>query len=447
MIMGYFDIVIWVLTALLETGFLYIWLKEFVSRRKLNNGIITAVILFASIIRYCTNRVDDAMISMVLGIACSLLVSIILFKGQYGILFFYTLANQAVCVSVECLVNHFIIHVPAVLAEIALLSAILWMIKPLPIPKRDSNANLSYTWKQCMAFDLISILACGFTACLYIFEDMSDMGTDIGFVIAEIALIISVFAIVYLHGVFGSGMEKANEFENMNIYLEKLAEHYRSIEDMHEQYDVFMHDMKHQFRAISALAEEGDCKSISSIIDRMRINVGNIEQGIICSNKALNALLLERRAYAVDNGIVMEMEIIEPLYLQDIEDIDLIAIIGNLLDNAINAQKHVDKQDGILFRMRTARDGGHIIIHIENDYDKKHSIGKVVVKSVENIGNKHGIGLSSVHDTVRKYGGIIENNKSGGRYVVDVILPVREEGEGTERQTDSSSAYLHLLSK
>ncbi|MCM1264251.1 MAG: GHKL domain-containing protein [Butyrivibrio sp.] len=441
-----------VLTALVETVFLYIWLKGFVNRRQLNYKIIAAVILIASIVRWFINGMENAALSMLMGIACSLIVSVILFNVRYGILFFYTIVNHAICVSAGCLSAHFLTGVPAVLAllaEAVLLAAILWAARKLPASKAVLNMKLSYTRNQGLVFDLVAVAIYGFAASLYILEDMLNMGmgTNIGFIIAEIVLIISVFAMVHLHWIFGVALGKAREVENINIHSEKIAEYYKNIEEIHEKYDTFIHDIKHQLRAVAALAEDGNCENISGIISQMRIDIGNIEKGLICSNKVLNALLLERKGYAEDNGVPMEMEIIEPLNFRNIQDIDLIALMGNLLDNAIYAQKHADKRDGIWLNMRMAGDGEHSIIHIENDYDKKHGVGKVIGKSVEKIGYKHGIGLNSVHDIVRKYGGIIESDKRNGRYVVDVILPIQDEREGVERQPGSSPAYLHLLSK
>ncbi|MCM1262398.1 MAG: GHKL domain-containing protein [Butyrivibrio sp.] len=392
---------------------------------------------------------ENTTLSMLLGIACSLIVSMILFNGHRGMLFFYAIANHAICLSVECLSGHFAIDVLELLVESVLLIAILYLVKSLSASKKNSTINMNYSREHDLIFGLISAAICGFAVCLYILEDILDksIGMGIAFVIAEIVLIISVLAMVCLDWIFGAAIMKAREIENINIHFEKTAEYYQNMEELHEKYDTFIHDMRHQMRAVAALAEEGDCENIGSIIAQMRIGIGNIEKGIICSNKVLNALLLERKGYADDNCVPLDIEVIEPLRFRNMEDLDLVALIGNLLDNAIDAQKRAGKQDGILLSMKTAREGGHIVIHLENDYDSRRGMGKTIEKSMEQIGNKHGIGLNSVQGIVRKYGGIIENNKSSGRYVVDVILPAEDEYEGSEHQADSVSAYLHLLPK
>lgn len=266
-------------------------------------------------------------------------------------------------------------------------------------------------------------------------------------IILGIAFIMADVAAVYLHETLNAMMTKAQALEALNVRFEMEEKHYKNMDTLHEQYDIYIHDMKHTMRAIAALAEDGDCERIGSLIDKMRINIGNIEQKIICSNKVLNALLLERKGYAQDNGVVMEMEIREPLYFQEIDDPDFITLMGNLLDNAIEAEKCAEKREGILLSMRMAREGRHMIIHLENSCGEKAGNRKAGMKRSERIGNKHGIGLESIRNTVRKYGGIIENEKSGGRYLVKVILPVRSEWEDRKSYSDMAPAYLQLLSK
>ena len=132
--------------------------------------------------------------------------------------------------------------------------------------------------------------------------------------------------------------------EKMDCSTRMKEKYYRDLETVHEQYDVFLHDIKHMMRAILALSKEGDCEKIEQLIEGMGTSLGNIEQETICSHHILNAVLSERKGYADDRGVILEIDIKEPLYLQNIDDIDLITFVGNLLDNAIEAEEHAEKR-------------------------------------------------------------------------------------------------------
>ena len=246
----------------------------------------------------------------------------------------------------------------------------------------------------------------------------------------------------------GRKQNEEAELENMRInYNEK---YYKELDEIHEQYDVFIHDMKHTMRTVNALAEEGRCKEIKELIEDMQIKVGNIQNRIICSHKILNALLTERKAYADECGADLELEIAEPLYLQNIDDVDLIILIGNLLDNAIEAEIHAHERNGVLCRIHMSGNGIHVVIQIENSYaEKSAGTEKETVRHSDNIGNKHGIGLKSIKEVVRKYGGVFDCWQSDGRYIVKVILPVQTETENeiSDTETETIPAYAQSALK
>lgn len=226
-----------------------------------------------------------------------------------------------------------------------------------------------------------------------------------------------------------------------NICAALKKKYYQDLEMTQEQYDVFLHDMKHTMRTIAALAETGDCGRIGCLIKDLRVALSNIEWKMICSHKILNALLVERKEYADDNGVILNLDIKEPLCLQDIEDVDIITLIGNLLDNAIEAEKGVKSKEGVQCSMWMSREGRHILIQVENSYEEKQGNKENSRESKVRIGEKHGIGCKSMKKIVKKYGGIMESSKAGGRYRVKVILPVQgrwNENESGKEQNPVS---------
>lgn len=205
--------------------------------------------------------------------------------------------------------------------------------------------------------------------------------------------------------------------------------YYQDLDGLHEEYDTFLHDMKHTMRAIAALAREGEVEEIISLIDKLDMSLGKIEEGIICSHKILNALFNDRKAYAEEVGVVLEYDVVEPLYFQDIEDVDLCSLVGNILDNAIEAERQSAERDGILFCMKMAKGGRHIIIQMENSYDEAVENNKTKPVETERVGAKHGIGMRSVRKIVRKYGGMMEDKKDGGKFWIKILLPIQSGWE------------------
>ena len=277
-------------------------------------------------------------------------------------------------------------------------------------------------------------------------------------------------AIIYPFKKLAIMLAKSEKAQQANTYLKLEEKYYKDLEKLHESYDIYLHDMKHTMRTIAALSEEGNCEEIGRIIEKMETTLGSINENIICSHKILNALLAERKGHAADNGVALELEISEPLYLKEIDDLDLITLMGNLLDNAIEAEAYSDKKRGILCNMHMASSARHVIIQVENSYSEKRrknsdlttmqknmqentkeniqgnmdnrkinlqaNIDNLQVK-VKSIGLKHGVGLKSVNRIIKKYGGIIETNQREGRYSVKVILPAQIEWKEESSYTES----------
>lgn len=211
---------------------------------------------------------------------------------------------------------------------------------------------------------------------------------------------------------------------------DKIKEkYYQDMEELHEQYDTFIHDIKYTMRTIASLAREGANEEIIDLIEGLRMSLSRIEQHIICSHKILNALFTERKSYAEEKDVTLEFDITEPLYLQDIDDTDLVTIAGNILDNAIEAERKAEIPEGILFSMKMAKEGRHIIIQVENSYSETGNRNINENLRTSRIGAKRGIGLRSVRKIVRKYGGMMEDKKEDGRFYIKIILPVQSRWE------------------
>ena len=91
--------------------------------------------------------------------------------------------------------------------------------------------------------------------------------------------------------------------------------------------------------------------------------------------------------------------------LKELEDIDLVAILGNLVDNAITA---AEKSERKTISLATAKRNSYSIIIISNSCDTppKENSGKLVTTKSDR--EFHGFGLKSVKKTLKKYEGDFE---------------------------------------
>ncbi len=106
-------------------------------------------------------------------------------------------------------------------------------------------------------------------------------------------------------------------------------------------------------------------------------------------------------------------------------EIDLTSILGNLLDNAMEAARKCEK--GLVSVALYMENGGSLAVcRIENNYvEELREEGTQLLTTKENP-DWHGIGLQNVKRLVEEYSGFIQQEYEKGKYVTTVILPVQE---------------------
>lgn len=119
--------------------------------------------------------------------------------------------------------------------------------------------------------------------------------------------------------------------------------------------------------------------------------------------------------YARQQGISVNSTIKEGTYL--IDEIDFCIILGNLLDNAIEAEQNVKSKNINLF---IAEDKGVIYAKIQNNIEEPNHIKLFETSKTDKV--NHGIGIRSVKEIIKKYDGTIRFNVMNNKFEVSLLL-------------------------
>jgi sensor histidine kinase regulating citrate/malate metabolism len=123
---------------------------------------------------------------------------------------------------------------------------------------------------------------------------------------------------------------------------------------------------------------------------------------------------------AQSDNIIVKTEIAVPSQLH-IETSDLVSVLGNLIDNALNALKEVpDDKRNLTLKVVFSQE--RLIIRTLNPY-----VGDILCKGGKIISAKqdtkqHGYGLNNIAKAVNKYKGYIDIDYSGNIFTVDIIM-------------------------
>lgn len=218
-----------------------------------------------------------------------------------------------------------------------------------------------------------------------------------------------------------SGLQKQLVIERQ----ERDLSYYMELQKRDERYSQFIHDVNHYFKAIGELAKEKNYDNILGILEELNIELENNEMMIYTNHRVVNAVLSEKRLEGERKKVVFDAYVEPGVEFGTISDGDLIAMLGNLLDNAITAADKCENDEReVVVRIYMENKGRFCVIKIVN-----HFVGNVIRNKDGFISTKkekgvHGIGVKSIENTAEKYGGYLECLIGKSIFTAVLILPV-----------------------
>ncbi|WP_425449766.1 sensor histidine kinase [Dethiothermospora halolimnae] len=187
------------------------------------------------------------------------------------------------------------------------------------------------------------------------------------------------------------------------------------------------HDFNHHLSCIYGLLELNKLDEARNYVNNLVEQVNEFKTIVKTNNPIISALLNFKLKLAQNNGIKVNTQIDLPPNIH-IEDIDLSIIIGNTIDNAIEACKKVTEEPYINIEIYPIRQ--NIIIKVINpkhsDYRIEENMKQDKFTTKEDKEN-HGYGLSNIRYIVEKYNGILRIETKNKQFKVNIALPQRRK--------------------
>ncbi len=179
------------------------------------------------------------------------------------------------------------------------------------------------------------------------------------------------------------------------------------------------HDFNNHLSVIHGLLESGETGKAKAYAAQLVKDAAEYHSIVSVPYPALRALLNHKLSAARDAGIELKLDVSLPEGLL-LNEFDLAAILGNLLDNAMEAcAKLGDTAPYISLTLKYQPD--YLVIRIANPFllapEGKNHTSKA---DQEN----HGFGLKNVTYLVGRHNGLMEIKKEGGVFEVDIALLV-----------------------
>lgn len=202
---------------------------------------------------------------------------------------------------------------------------------------------------------------------------------------------------------------------------ELLDTHYREVENMYTKMRMWRHDYRNHLQTLKALAANGDLAGIRDYLDKLDDELIVLDSPIKSGNAMADAILSSKMSLAQSRGIAVRVDVHIPVKLR-ISELDLCCVLGNLFDNAIEANADLPEGERMI-RVYMDMKGTQLYISFTNTtgaHKQRKNHGRFhTTKS----GEGHGFGLLHIDEIVENAGGYLSRNSEDGAFTTEILLP------------------------
>lgn len=226
----------------------------------------------------------------------------------------------------------------------------------------------------------------------------------------SIILLIINFLNFYLYNKYIENMQLKIMFNAIKSSNQAYRNQIQLMSESQKKIRLLKHDMKNHFLKLKYDIENGNYQKANDYIDNMTENIISEKEFVNTGYVDFDCLLNYKLSIAEEMNADFSCNVVLPEELQ-VDSFDLTVILGNLLDNSLNALKEAEVK---LLNIDINYSIGMIVIKIENTFSDTN-------KPYDNP-EEHGYGLISVQTSLEKYNGKLQNDVIDDKYVVKAIL-------------------------
>ncbi len=228
-------------------------------------------------------------------------------------------------------------------------------------------------------------------------NNLNIISTDI--IIIILSLCIIQILVVYMLNIFSKEME---EKFILRMDLNRKM-HDEEIMDMYTEMSGWKHDFRNHISMISGLLQVSSKEDVISYINEIDTSIGKLDKNIYTDNVAINSILVSKMRAAKEKSINVSLDLKIDSDIM-ISNIDICIILGNLLDNSIEACSIIQGYKFIDLKI-ISKDNKLVIKIINNTNGYVNEVDGKFFTTKNNV--MSGIGLTQVDKIIKKYNGYI----------------------------------------
>lgn len=234
------------------------------------------------------------------------------------------------------------------------------------------------------------------------------MGGYIGIFVAAVVVVFVIERII----------RKRYEEYSMNYQNKLLKNQVEEVQHIYMTMRGWRHDYHSHLQSLKVKLNQGQIEEAAKYLNELEEDLDDIHQLVESGNVNVDAILNSKLSLAIEQEIDVNVKVAIPDKLP-LSDIDCCVLLGNLIDNAIEACEKVEENKFIRLYIGIYKKQLYMsITNATNEVVRKYDEEYISRKR----GN-HGHGLKRINKVVEKYNGYINRKNEPGVFVCEIMLP------------------------
>ena len=259
---------------------------------------------------------------------------------------------------------------------------------------------------------LIACILVSFVICFYNFSAWMNSNAPVGAILGSVGLLyINILICIYID-IMDQIYKNQKETELEKQQLEIRAQYYQDMIGRQEETRSLWHDIKKYMSAMEALVGTDNKEEARRCLETISEKLSGLENVVDTGNTLVDSIF----NYGFRKAALSDVSIIPKIWVSpdlDIPSADLFIIIGNTLDNAVEAC-------GLL--PDTADRTIHISLQQKNHILRYEISNPYIPGAKGKRGKFHGYGLRNVKTLVEKNGGSMSISRDDGFFAILIYL-------------------------
>ena len=211
------------------------------------------------------------------------------------------------------------------------------------------------------------------------------------------------------------------EYELMKEKEKYSKESMEIIKRSNEELREFKHDLKNYLLPLQEAMETMPQSEMAKVWEKINQKIEDVQTLIQTGNSYVDSMINTKITLARSEKVDVKCTILSKM--EGIDDLEFCSVFGNLMDNAIEAERKVTEKKEIIIFVEEKM--GYLRLEIQNKIEKSVLNENSSLNTTKKDTSSHGIGHKSIKRTMQKVGGALKYYETGDLFCAEAVFPIK----------------------